>query len=211
MGRRTLRIYALIGSSLDDVCWNLGAPGAFACGRFIMSHSKITEVFMDMFKSVIELKGLKANEHFQNLLACLKEHNLLYTVANIHPKFFLTHSANRGGLLLSPHNVHRNAARIRKCGADTKQLTNALAIELAASGTVREQHVDQNDMLIKRAGGCSPALMDASVLSRWDVGTRLPSASSLVSRVVHARWSCGAPTLTPSTSRNCAKTKSTKP
>ena len=108
---------------------------------------------MDMFKSVIELKGLKANEHFQNLLACLKEHNLLYTVANIHPKFFLTHSANRGGLLLSPHNVHRNAARIRKCGADTKQLTNALAIEVAASGMVREQHVAQNDMLIKRAGG----------------------------------------------------------
>ena len=72
MGRRTLRIYALICSSLDDVCWNLGAPGAFACGRLIMSHSKITEVFMDMFKSVIELKGLKANEHFQSFSGMLE-------------------------------------------------------------------------------------------------------------------------------------------
>ena len=72
MGRRTLRIYALIGSSLDDVCWNLGAPGAFACGRFIMSHSNITEDFMDMFKSVIELNGVEGERAFPELAGMLE-------------------------------------------------------------------------------------------------------------------------------------------
>ena len=118
-----------------------------------MSHSKITKGFQVEFQKLLDMKNVKANEHFQLLITCLREHNLVYTVEKVNPKYFLTHYSNRGGLLLSPHNVHRNAGRIHKCGADTKQLNNAVCIELAANGKVREEHLKKNDMLIKRSGG----------------------------------------------------------
>ena len=41
-------LYALIGSSLDDVCWNLGAPGAFACGRFIIEGVEGERAFPEL-------------------------------------------------------------------------------------------------------------------------------------------------------------------
>ena len=61
---------------------------------------------------------VKPNTHFEQLIAYLKEQKLVYTVDDIKPEFFLTHKANRGGLLLSPHNAHRNGARIKNAGAD---------------------------------------------------------------------------------------------
>ena len=103
--------------------------------------------------SLLKRKGVTANEQLQSLLDCLRKHNLLYRIDCIHSQHFLVHKANRGGLLLSPHNVHRNAGRIHLCGADTKQLTNALAIELGATGELREQHVAKNKVLAERAAG----------------------------------------------------------
>ena len=118
-----------------------------------MSHSKITNSFQLEFQKLLDLKNVKANEHFQLLTTCLRKHNLVYTVEKANPKFFLTHFSNRGGLLLSPHNVHRNAGRIHKCGADIRQLNNAFCIELATNGKVREEHLKKNEMLILRSGG----------------------------------------------------------
>ena len=96
---------------------------------------------------------MPANEHLQSLVQCLRDHKMIYLLKSVSAKFFLTHKANRGGLLLSPHNVHRNAGRIKACGADTKQLTNALAIELPASGKLREEHIAQNTKFIDRTSG----------------------------------------------------------
>ena len=118
-----------------------------------MSHSKITKSFELEFQKLLDMKNVKANEHFQLLTTCLRKHNLVYTVEKATPRFFLTHFSNRGGLLLSPHNVHRNAGRIHKCGADIKQFNNAFCIELATNGKVREEHLKKNEMLIQRSGG----------------------------------------------------------
>ena len=115
--------------------------------------SKVTAEFRKEFKQLLELKSVTANEQFQKLLECLRSHQFLYHVDSINAKFFLVHKANRGGLLLSPHNVHRNAGRIHKCGADLKQLTNALCMELQAHGKVREEHLAKNELLIERAAG----------------------------------------------------------
>ena len=46
----------------------------------------------------------------------------------------LCHPQNRAGLMLSPHNAHRNGDRIRRVGADLKQLTNAYCIEMQPEG-----------------------------------------------------------------------------
>ena len=113
-----------------------------------MSHSKITKSFELEFQKLLDMKNVKANDHFQLFTTCLRKHNLVYTVEKANPKLFLTHFSNRGGLLLSPHNVHRNAGRIHKCGADIKQLNNAFCIELATNGKVREEHLKNNEMLI---------------------------------------------------------------
>ncbi len=115
--------------------------------------SNITTAFEEEFEKLLETKHATANDQFQSLQGCLRTHNCLYSVESINVKFFLTHKANRGGLLLSPHNVHRNAARIHLCGADLKQLNNAICMELAPSGKIREEHLTKNKLLIKRANG----------------------------------------------------------
>ena len=60
--------------------------------------------------------------------------------------------------MLSPHNVHQNAAKIAKVGADVVQLTNALCIELAASGRQREENMKANELLISKANGLLPTI-----------------------------------------------------
>ena len=67
--------------------------------------------------------------------------------------FFLTHVKNRGGLLLSPHNVHKNAAGIKAAGADLDQLGNAWCTELPDAGPSRSWAFETNASLIKRADG----------------------------------------------------------
>ena len=60
---------------------------------------------------------------------------------------------NLGGLILSPFNSHRNAGKIHRVGADPAQITNAVAMELAAGGPQRAAHVDANNKLIARSNG----------------------------------------------------------
>ena len=116
--------------------------------------SKITQAFISEFQDCLEdHKDVTANEQLQSSLQCLRKHNLLYIEECINAKHFLTHKANRGGLLLSPHNVHRNGARIHLIGADLQQLTNSLCMELAMSGKLREEHLAKNELLIERAAG----------------------------------------------------------
>ncbi len=113
----------------------------------------MTSEFRVEFSAILKRKDVAANEHLQDLVKCLRDHKMIYTLKSVPASCFLTHKANRGGLLLSPHNVHRNAGRIKACGADLKQLGNALAMELSASGKLREEHVTQNTQLIERASG----------------------------------------------------------
>ena len=115
--------------------------------------SKMTSQFKKEFGVILSKKMLTANEVMQEALACLCHHKLSYELLGVHCKFFLTHKTNRGGLMLSPHNCHRNAARICSAGADRKQLTNAVAVELAPLGSSREEQIAANLKLISRADG----------------------------------------------------------
>ena len=109
----------------------------------------LSKSFRDEFAGGLKLK-LPANEHLDVLKKILKEHKLLYTLEKVHPKYFVTHPANRGKLMLSPHNVHRNAARIHGVGADPGQLTNALSVEM---GKLRAVYMNKNKKLIARSKG----------------------------------------------------------
>ena len=114
---------------------------------------KLPSEFAAEFRQVLSQRHSKANEHLDQLLECLDQHKLLYIVEKVNPRFFITHKGNRGGLLLSPHNVHRNAARIQRAGADLKQLSNAVCIELGTNSTLRWEHIARNKKLIDRADG----------------------------------------------------------
>ena len=90
--------------------------------------------FATKFQKVLDSPG-KANEGFQGAMTMLREHGYAYPLQNVHPSLFMTHTENRGGLMLSPFNCHRNAAKVHSVGADRKQLSNAVAVELISLPT----------------------------------------------------------------------------
>ena len=114
--------------------------------------SRLTPEFKAEFSIVLKQEKLPVNDLFHLCMEVIKKHKLSYTT-KAECKYFLVHKANRGGLMPSPHNVHRNASNIQKVGADIKQLTNAVATELAPSGAHRADQLNANRLLVERADG----------------------------------------------------------
>ena len=116
--------------------------------------ARVTPAFKAKFEEILaDAAGNQANETFQKAMDCLREHHLLYKLPDTHCKYFLTHKSNRGGLLISPHNVHRNGANIHRVGADEKQLTNAVCVELAPEGPQRSSNIVANMTLVSKSEG----------------------------------------------------------
>ena len=119
-----------------------------------------TAAFAKEFQGVLdEIAKMSANEGLHKMMDVLRKHNLMYRIDTMPSKHLLCHPENRGGLMLSPHNVHRNAARIHSGGADKKQLTNALCIEMAPHADPRRaSQIAANRELCDRSGGllCPP-------------------------------------------------------
>ena len=113
----------------------------------------MSSVFRAEFAECLKDRSMAPNEHFASLTYILKKHGHCYTVPRVEPKCFLTHVKNRGGLLLSPHNSHHNAALIKAAGADLSQLSNAWAVEIAPSGANRQKVLEKNKEVIRRANG----------------------------------------------------------
>jgi len=105
------------------------------------------------FGDILKKKGVAPDDHLKELKACLSENKLMWKETEVDPKLFLPHKNNRGGLLLSPHNVHRNAAKILASGANMANLTNALCVEMPAAGPARAAHIQKNNSLIQRSSG----------------------------------------------------------
>ena len=128
---------------------NEGSPSSSAneCPEFVKEFGKI-----------LEHKGLPPNEHLERLVECMDRHKISYKLPQVHPKYFLTHKDNRGKLLLSPHNAHRNLYNIYKSGADLKELANAMCIELPLAGKLRAEHLEKNKVVIQRADGLLPEM-----------------------------------------------------
>jgi|AACY02.12.fsa_nt_gi hypothetical protein len=104
----------------------------------------------------------------------------------------LVHKANRGGLLASPHNCHRNAENIRAAGADLSQLTNSYCVELD-DGPLKQQHVEKNVALHARANGLISAVTGAERYM-LPLAVDIPAGSAIMHmqvgrhRVPNSRW-----------------------
>ena len=75
--------------------------------------------------------SMTANEFYLEGMAIMKKHSLLKVVQDVHPKYFLTHIENRDRLMLNAKNVHNKGKVIANIGADRKQLSTAIAVEIA--------------------------------------------------------------------------------
>ena len=113
----------------------------------------LTEAFKDEFQVTLDKTDLSPNDHFEQLVGVLKKHGLVYELEDVHCKYFMTHKENRGKLLLSPHNAHKNAAGIHSTGAQLDVLTNAWCTELPSQGNLRSEQIEKNKSLIERSGG----------------------------------------------------------
>ena len=123
-----------------------------------MSSSKITAAFKAEFAEALRLeKKVPYNELLQTCFDILKKHKLCY-VQTIDASQMLVHHKNRGGLMLSVHNVHANAAVIHTVGADRSQLNNAVCFELADDGEQRAINLAKNEALIQRSKGFLAAI-----------------------------------------------------
>ena len=107
------------------------------------------------FKAALAARGANTEgEIYSNCMKVLEKFKLVYKLESVHPRFFLTHKYNRGGLMLSPHNAHRNAEKLYLSrAADKTQLINAVCFELPPSGATRDMHVEANKKLIDRSNG----------------------------------------------------------
>ena len=123
-----------------------------------MSFGKPTDGFHADFTAALALQGKKpTNEVFQECMKVLKDHKVSYTVV-AKAACFLVHKDNRGRLMLSPHNAHRNCFSIHKVGADMTKLINAVAMELPAAGKARDEQLMANERLVKAAAGLLPCI-----------------------------------------------------
>lgn len=118
-----------------------------------MEDSRITAEFKAEFEPVLNKRGVPPMEHFQELLEIIIKHDLMYELAEMHTKYFLVHLSNRGGLLLSPKNCHKNGADIKRGGADLELLNNSYCFELPVAGLRREAHLKANRALVARSEG----------------------------------------------------------
>ncbi len=98
------------------------------------------KAFEAEFQACLDLKNLAPNKHFAKLVRILEAYGMIYVI-KIHSKYMLVHKGNRGGLLVYPHNCHKNAKSIRAAGADFSLLTNAYCIELDENGSLTAEHV----------------------------------------------------------------------
>ena len=101
---------------------------------------RLTPEFISEFKThCVKANVMAPNEFFQKGMEIMGQHKLLRRVRNVLPKFFLTHKENRNRLMLRPLNVHNKGYIIHCIGADRKQLTTAVCVELAPSGPTRSK------------------------------------------------------------------------
>ena len=127
---------------------------SMSCSKEAMSFSK---EFVKEFEGFLNKKKGKPNEVLKGCLDVLHAHHISYEVEKLNPKLILPHKFNRGGLMLSHHNVHSNAVKIAKAGARLDALSNALAFEIG-EGAQRQAHIDKNIKLVKRADGLIAAV-----------------------------------------------------
>jgi hypothetical protein len=108
-----------------------------------------------LVKQVTALKDdphLPINLKWTQIKALLKGAGLLWT-SQEKPQAFLCHPSNRGGLMLSWHDMHAKGGAILSLGFDKEKLQRSVAFEIAADAATRARQFLANKELTKQAQG----------------------------------------------------------
>ena len=95
---------------------------------------------------------LPINLKWTQIKALLKGAGLLWT-SQEKPQAFLCHPSNRGGLMLSCHDMHAKGGAILSLGFDKEKLQRSVAFEIAADAATRARQFLANKELTKQAQG----------------------------------------------------------
>ena len=120
--------------------------------------SWLTADFKAKFQKQLDSTNQAPGIKFDGLMDLLREHKVSYKLKSVSPTLFLVHKANRGGLGLSPFNVHKNASAIYSVGANKAKLDSAFAIELAPSGDQLNSNIRFNQILVSKSNGLLAAV-----------------------------------------------------
>ena len=84
-----------------------------------MMAGGLSKEFKDSFQKLLDTTGQSPGIKLEACMAMLRANNIAYKLKAVQPALFLVHNSNRGGLGLSPYNVHQNASKIFAVGAST--------------------------------------------------------------------------------------------
>ena len=77
---------------------------------------------------------------WNTILDILKEYNVPYELEAVDPNLLLPYPKNRGESMLNPFNSHKVGLKVKKAGADFKELTKALRLEVSPDpGIAKDQ------------------------------------------------------------------------
>ena len=108
-----------------------------ACTSHASSNAELAAKINSVLSTADETPPLQL---WNTILDILKEYNVPYELEAVDPKMLLPHPKNRGGSMLHPFNSHKVGLKVKKAGADFKELTKARCWEVSPDpGIVKEQ------------------------------------------------------------------------
>ena len=108
--------------------------------------------WVQKLKQLVDDSQMPINQRASTALQVLKDSGLAYT-AKLKPSQLLVHPANRGGLMVNPHDVWSKGASIGEVGWDLQKVRTPVAIEIPPEGSKRKEILEANQQLAEQSNG----------------------------------------------------------
>lgn len=97
-------------------------------------------------------EAIPINLKWTKIRTILSNHGLCWT-SKEKPSSFGCHPSNRGGMMLSPHDVHAKGSAIISLGADTTKIQASVAFEMATEPLEKAKQLQANHDLVASSQG----------------------------------------------------------
>ena len=97
-------------------------------------------------------EAIPINLKWTKIRTILSNHGLCWT-SKEKPSSFGCHPSNRGGMMLSPHDVHAKGSAIISLGADTTKIQASVAFEMATEPLEKAKQLQANHDLVQASQG----------------------------------------------------------
>lgn len=108
--------------------------------------------WVQKLKQLVDDSQMPINQKASTALQVLRDGGLTYT-AKLKPSQLVVHPANRGGLMVNPHDVWAKGAAIGEVGWDLQKVRTPVAIEIPPEGSRRQEILEANQKLADQSNG----------------------------------------------------------